>query len=655
LYVSTNTIYVGNVPLTVDTATNTLLVNGSQVSGSGGSATTSTLVNNGYTLSVDDAGVVTFPAFIGSPSLVTIQSTSTGVDLNVTGRHWTFGADGGLTFPLGDGIFDRPGIDTGFNIRSNNASSPIYLYTYGTDGDGTGAGNIYINPTNVEIYSSWNNGGAGEKKWTFGLDGNLTLPRGLTFSAGAQIFEQSDNIGAGWATGLNIRGSGTAPTDPIRIYPYGQDGKGANMGAINIKSDSVEICGNIQNDTSGVRWIFARDGSLTLSNGAKLDGGTAYKFATDNSVTQYIDLRDTSGRGFYTDGSGYTLRTSSSHSWIFDPNGILNLPNSTTGAPLIQATNEIQLNADGSTFTFGSDGNLYVPNEIRSTAGVGPVTIEANDGTLRTWTFGGDGSLTAPGPIYGGSNSIGLVTPAPLNLNNTGPIGQSKTQLNLINTAGNGGTGSAIDYFTYVDQGNGLPGARLSAVDDDNYSANFSIALKGRGNAGNNGLTTVWQFGSDGNLTFPDGGSLRVSTPPTSSIGASGDKLDMVAFNGDYIYYCKQDYSAVLSTIVLTVNSIRGPAQNAAYTNNGGGYGTMVGFDGPLTGLASGQTFVYNTVTYTIQDVSNTSGEYAVIVFSPQMDAPTTAGITVGTQFSISTGLTQPDIWVRSAWTSTTW
>jgi len=74
----------------------------------------------------------------------------------------------------------------------------------------------------------------------------------------------------------------------------------------------------------------------------------------------------------------------------------------------------------------------------------------------------------------------------------------------LINTAGNAGTGSAIDYFTYVDQGNGLPGARLQAVDDNAYSANFSIALKGKGNTGNNGLTTVWTFGSDGTLTFPD-------------------------------------------------------------------------------------------------------------------------------------------------------
>jgi hypothetical protein len=39
LYVSTNTIYIGNVPLTVDTLTNTLLVNGAQVTGGGGGST----------------------------------------------------------------------------------------------------------------------------------------------------------------------------------------------------------------------------------------------------------------------------------------------------------------------------------------------------------------------------------------------------------------------------------------------------------------------------------------------------------------------------------------------------------------------------------------------------------------------------------------
>jgi len=142
------------------------------------------------------------------------------------------------------------------------------------------------------------------------------------------------------------------------------------------------------------------------------------------------------------------------------------------------------------TYTFSNTGNFTVPTSI---------------------TFSGDSSVQTtawtgilPSPTYSGSNSIGNVTPAPLNLNNTGSAGQIKTQLTLINTAGNGNTGSAIDFYTYVEQGNGVPGASLQSIDNNNYSANFSIALKGVGNAGNNTLTTKWTFGADASLTFPD-------------------------------------------------------------------------------------------------------------------------------------------------------
>ena len=107
----------------------------------------------------------------------------------------------------------------------------------------------------------------------------MTLPRELTFSAGAQIFEQSDSVGPGWATGLNIRGSGTSPTDPIRIYLYGSDGKGLGAGAVNVKSDRVEIYGNFQHDSvDGTFWTFAQDASLTLPVGGviKNSDGTTY-------------------------------------------------------------------------------------------------------------------------------------------------------------------------------------------------------------------------------------------------------------------------------------------------------------------------------------------------------------------------------------------
>jgi hypothetical protein len=65
-----------------------------------------------------------------------------------------------------------------------------------------------------------------------------------------------------------------------------------------------------------------------------------------------------------------------------------------------------------------------------------------------------------------------------------------------------------------------------------------------------------WAFNSNSTLTFPDnsiqstawaGG--RVVTVPTTSAGASGDKLADIAFNNSYFYYCTADYTNGLSNI----------------------------------------------------------------------------------------------------------
>ena len=93
-----------------------------------------------------------------------------------------------------------------------------------------------------------------------------------------------------------------------------------------------------------------------------------------------------------------------------------------------------------------------------------------------------------------------LYTIAPLNLNNNGASGTVKTQLNLINTAGGGGAGSAIDFYTYLDAGNSVPGSRLSSVDDGSYSANIVFQTKGQ--TANGALSTKFTIGSTGIVTL---------------------------------------------------------------------------------------------------------------------------------------------------------
>jgi len=136
LYVSNNTIYIGGVAVGVD-GTGNLTVGGSQPS-------ISALKNGSYTVSVD--------------------------------------ADGHLVWPNGQHIFDKSGTDTGFNIRGKSTGTPVYVYAYGSDGAGTGAGNLTVKNNSVELYSNFQNGGAGEKKWTFNSSGSVVFPDATTQS-----------------------------------------------------------------------------------------------------------------------------------------------------------------------------------------------------------------------------------------------------------------------------------------------------------------------------------------------------------------------------------------------------------------------------------------------------------------------------------------
>ena len=60
---------------------------------------TTQLVNNGYSLGLDSAGVVNLPTFSGSPSIAIVQTASAGISLNVNGTYFNFNQNGSLTWP----------------------------------------------------------------------------------------------------------------------------------------------------------------------------------------------------------------------------------------------------------------------------------------------------------------------------------------------------------------------------------------------------------------------------------------------------------------------------------------------------------------------------------------------------------------------------
>jgi hypothetical protein len=534
---------------TFDTVTATTDGNIIVKAGSGEAAWASLLSNNGAnSFWVDDVGA---------------HVTSNFVEGETTENYWTFGTSGSLTFP-NNSTFDgqtlsntNTGVNYTLKIANGGGAGSVFGIgtgdaTYGIANDAlnhTEDGYVPYTVTAQRIDLTVPGGGT----WTLDSDGSLTVPGNIKSATipqvGLQLSTGEPNFGYG---GIRACFSGNTFTGGS----FGDIQVGWTVGGPNGFTDTISAL----NDVGG--------GFITLTNNS-WPGQGPYTFSSPDYAPAYgnnlqIEIGSASwnfntGGVLSNDDDGYlSLRGSS-----IGPTSRIHLRN-TDNDPTSDVNIHLQTGTGGDIFEiFQLGGGASVPytSGLRTNSATSPILIQTNNGadSTSTWTFGADGSFTAPGNIFSGSKDIGTVTPAPLNLNNTGPVGQSKTQLNLINTAGNGGTGSAIDYYTYVDQGNGLPGARLSAVDDNNYSANFSVRLKSRGDAGNGSLdSTVWLFGSDGSLTLPAGGDIKNSAgtsvlgatltlqaKPTTKEGQAGDLKGMIAIDsiGGEFYYCIANYT----------------------------------------------------------------------------------------------------------------
>jgi len=393
----------------------------------------------------------------GSPGATGLTG-ATGIGYTgATGAYGATGSQGATGLTGATGAIGSTGLTgaTGHTLyeTTNTLVNGSYTVSLGVDGylnlpNGLDAGGALIqSPNPIRINSN-------NHFWNFGADGSLTFPDSTVQSTAF----------TGTATSLaNVGPSITVDNGGNLTVPGTVFANGVTVtGGITIPNNGQ--AGSIQSQNGQGNIYFNTDNSLIFI----ITGTYQVSFNPDGTVTfpGYIFPEG-------TPTSGQVLTASSDNPLYLE----WDTPSGGSGF----ATTSTLINGT-STFTLNANGSLTFPdNSVQTTA----------------WT----GVL--PNPAFVGSTYTGLITAAALNINNTGPVGQVKTQLNLINTAGNADTGSAIDFFTYVDQGNGLPGARLQARDDYDYSANFSIALKGRGNGGNNDLTTLWTFKSDGSLALP--------------------------------------------------------------------------------------------------------------------------------------------------------
>ena len=184
-------------------------------------------------------------------------------------------------------------------------------------------------------------------------------------------------------------------------------------------------------------------------------------------------------------------------------------------ANLTSAESDVQLSANATAtngprrnWTFGTDGALTIPGDIRSEGNIN-IEINLTDSTLRRWQFGEDGSLTLPsvGKINNGEYDwtfgstgnttfpTGLTLSAargPNTVNFTSGIDkefQIETQTNTTGRLWNFGTDGALT----------IPGDIKS-----NGNINIDINLT-------DSTLRRWSFGEDGDTVFPNNVSINYS------------------------------------------------------------------------------------------------------------------------------------------------
>ena len=318
LYVSNTTIYVGGTPISV--VDGNLTVGGSVVSGNA-SGTSVEFPNGSYIRQINEEGVRIWQTDVGGDTndaeYVALQyggdPSSDDANISITAGSYNWAIDdSNLTFfNYADSSADQGQRQINFDIRSSVTGRLLNWHMDET-------GNIYL-PADQSVVST----------------------SGIVFADGT----------------LQTTAGGNASTGNITFT-------GSDLSSIDDADIRLVTNGNI--------WTFGSDGTTTLPNGAKLSNGISLQFATDNTVVTSLDLRDTTGRGFYTDSDGFSLRANGSKTWKFDTGGVLTLPS------------DNYLETTDTDLKVGSHGVII----IRSNA--------TYSETTKSWTFDGAGNLTLP-------------------------------------------------------------------------------------------------------------------------------------------------------------------------------------------------------------------------------------------------------------------
>ena len=379
---------------------------------------------------------------------------------------------------------------TGATITFPDATEQNTAWTGSVTRIANGTSNVNIPTSNGNVAIN-----VGSNSWVFGTSGNLTVPGSLindtsiVLSAPA-VFNICTiaTAGSGYNTGSSLKattgGSGTGMTVGIG---YGLSNQLSSVTVVDPGTGYVN--GDVITVSEGTGGTFVITKYNELANQTNNNTVQTDLIFANNTLTLPI-------YGEIASNANMTLTTNYSNagntsSWIFDTDGSLTLPDTTT----INANVSITLEANdtgnitGLSVTGDAHANLYAH---------GNVTIMTDSSnTTPTWTFDTTGNLSLP---EGGSIFSEGFTPsgAPGNTISLQPSGSGTTTNQKLLVYPTGGDGDHIHLAT----GN-LYQTELFLGSDNLY-----VKLANTGNVvvnSNDGVgnSATWTFGTTGNLTLP--------------------------------------------------------------------------------------------------------------------------------------------------------
>ena len=347
-------------------------------------------------------GYVDSQSFYSNVKVSTYLPTYSGniaANISKAGRTWTFGTDGKLTFA--GTLTNGATFDGNDFIAAPNSFLELAGYT----------GNTYVglDDNSVFIQTNWNTAG---KQWTFGTDGNLTLPRN------SRIAEVPSPVYGNYA--LSLSGTGAvSPDQQLLIYPTSVDANHLHLTTGNLYNtelffgnddlyvklsnigDVVVNTNNNQGNTA--QWTFGADG-ITLFPNQAVDGGTApielksrsWSQLTYNNADMNQQPNKNHSTTFYVEGGDALLEifrwdsgnVMQHRQWTFFHDGNLTLP---SGGYI--------LNSDNSIYGGGNYSNVQVATYLPTYTGNISADIITASGNVILGTIRGNNTVSQVGQL----------------------------------------------------------------------------------------------------------------------------------------------------------------------------------------------------------------------------------------------------------------